>query len=111
MPSSAELRQKLLIEVNDSLKTTGLSRDRFEEIKDLRVAPSWTVEDFVKARIDFLEVKIKDDKFVTDLSRIRIYRELDPETEDLLRRRIAETGQTVTEFILETIKSALSESD
>ena len=53
MPSSAELRQKLLIEVNDSLKTTGLSRDRFEEIKDLRVAPSWTVEDFVKARIDF----------------------------------------------------------
>ena len=56
-------------------------------------------------------MKIKDDKFVTDLSRIRIYRELDPETEDLLRRRIAETGQTVTEFILETIKSALSESD
>lgn len=109
MTSSVELRQRLLEEVNRSLSTDGLTRDKFEEIKNRRVAPMWTVEDFVNARIDFLEVKIKDGKFVTDLS--RIHTKIDPETEDLLRRKIAETGQTVTEFTLETIKNALSQSN
>ncbi len=107
MTASAERRQNLLREVNHRLSTTGLTREEFARIKNYLVAPSWTVEDFVYARIDFLEVKIEDDRFVTDLGRITLYMELGPETERLLRRKIAETGKSANALMLEFIQAAL----
>ncbi len=106
MTASAERRQSLLREVNHRLSTTGLTREEFARMKNYLVSPGWTVEDFVYAQIDFLEVKIVGEKFITNLNRTRTL-DLDRETEELLRRKIAETGKSANALMLEFIQAAL----
>lgn len=97
---------ELLASINASF-TRGLSREKYEEIKDHLVGPDFSAAELIHTWLEIGYIKWKNDKLVTDLSKQRLL--LDEKTEDALRERSLFMRMTPQELIMSFIQKGLQE--
>lgn len=103
--SRREIQIENMKQVIQLLNNGEMTRERFDEIKDLALAPGWTVGELMKASIDMGSLKWTKDKSLLifpNYSNI----DLDPDAEvaEKIRKKVQETGQQPATLIAELIR-------